>query len=64
MVLLSACGNAEAPTDDPVNSTSESTVSSIESSTTTGSDDAGFTSKNFDGKSFSVTYEQAIADFQ
>ena len=64
LILLAACGNAEAPTDDPANSTSESTVSSMESSTTTGSDDAGSTSKNFDGKSFSVTYEQAIADFQ
>ncbi|SIN83192.1 Peptidase propeptide and YPEB domain-containing protein [Carnobacterium alterfunditum] len=64
MILLSACGNAEAPTDDSINSTSESTASSMESSTTTGSDDVSSTSKNFDGKTFSVTYEQAVADFQ
>ncbi len=35
LILLSACGNAEAPTDDSINSTSESTASSMESSTTT-----------------------------
>ncbi|MBT2731811.1 PepSY domain-containing protein [Carnobacterium sp. ISL-102] len=64
LILLSACGNAEAPTDDSINSTSESTASSMESSTTTESDDVSSTSKNFDGKTFSVTYEQAIADFQ
>ncbi|WP_373470657.1 PepSY domain-containing protein [Carnobacterium alterfunditum] len=64
LILLSACGNAEAPTDDSINSTSESTTSSMESSTTTESDDVSSTSKNFDGKTFSVTYEQAIADFQ
>lgn len=49
LLLLAACGSAETPTN---------------SSTTTGSDVSSSVSENFEGKSFSVTYEQAIADFQ
>ncbi|WP_035051675.1 PepSY domain-containing protein [Carnobacterium pleistocenium] len=52
LILLAACGSTEAPTN---NSTS---------STTTGTDSSSSVSENFEGKSFSVTYEQAIADFQ
>lgn len=61
LVLLAACGGTETPTQDPENSTTESSAtSSMESSPTTESTD----SKNFEGKSFSVTYEQAVTDFQ
>ena len=52
LIFLAACGSTEAPTDNSA------------SSTITESDDSSSALKNFEGKSFSVTYEQAIADFQ
>lgn len=52
LLLLAACSSTEAPTN------------SSTSSTTTGTDSTSSVSENFEGKSFSVTYEQAIADFQ
>lgn len=73
LVVLAACGSTEAPVDDAVNSTTESTASSssmsssTSSSTTTGTVDSSSTSsesEKFEGKSFSVTPEQAIAEFQ
>lgn len=60
LILLAACGGTETTTDDSATSSKESTASSMASSSTTEST----TSKNFEGESFSVTYEQAIADFQ
>ena len=65
LALLAACGtetpNEEAPTSTPESEAS----SSMESSATSNSADSSSTSStNFEGKSFSVTYEQAVADFQ
>ena len=65
LALLVACGtetpNEEAPTSTPESEAS----SSMESSATSNSADSSSTSStNFEGKSFSVTYEQAVADFQ
>ncbi len=56
LILLAACGGTETTTDNSSTSSKESTASSSMTESTT--------SKNFEGKSFSVTYEQAIADFQ
>lgn len=69
LILLAACGSTEAPANDSANSTTESAASSssMVGSTTTGADDSSSTSaasKNFEGESFSVTLEQAVADFQ
>ena len=71
LLLLAACGNAEAPTEESTTSTSESATSSMESSSTSetmnsssAESSSETASKNFEGKSFSVTYEQAVADFQ
>ena len=65
LALLAACGtetpNEEAPTSTPESEAS----SSMESSATSNSADSSSTSStNFEGKNFSVTYEQAVADFQ
>ena len=65
LILLAACGGTDTTTNDSATSTKESTASSMASSSTTESANSESTaSKNFEGKSFSVTYEQAIADFQ
>lgn len=70
LVLLAACGSTETTTENTATSTTESsTTSSMESSSTTESMNASSAesnsgSKNFEGKEFSVTYEQAVADFQ
>lgn len=64
-ILLAACGGTETTTNDSATSTKESTASSmVSSSTTESASSESSASKNFEGKSFSVTYEQAIADFQ
>lgn len=65
LILLAACGGTETTTNDSATSTKESTASSmVSSSTTESASSESSASKNFEGKSFSVTYEQAIADFQ
>lgn len=67
LILLAACGGSKTTTDDSATSSKESTASSMTSSATTESADSSSessASKNFEGKSFSVTYEQAIADFE
>lgn len=65
LILLAACGGTDTTTNDSATSTKESTASSMASSSTTESASSeSSASKNFEGKSFSVTYEQAIADFQ
>ncbi|PZX04589.1 peptidase YpeB-like protein [Psychrobacillus insolitus] len=51
LILLAACGGQEEPTNNSASSTTESS-------------DSSSAAPNFEGKSFSVTYEQAIADFQ
>lgn len=51
LLLLAACGGQEEPTTNSASSTTESADSNAETA-------------NFEGKSFSVTYEQAIAAFQ
>lgn len=51
MLLLAACGGQEEPANNSASSTMESADSNAETA-------------NFEGKSFSVTYEQAIAAFQ
>ncbi|AEB30715.1 hypothetical lipoprotein precursor [Carnobacterium sp. 17-4] len=62
LALLAACGT-ETPNEETPTSTPESeSSSSMESSAT--SDSSSVSSTNFEGKSFSVTYEQAVADFQ
>lgn len=48
-MLLAACGGTEAPTNNSI---------------MTESDNSNSISKNFEGESFSITYEQAVADFQ
>ena len=58
LLLLAACSSTEVPTNSSTSSTGST------SSTTTGTDSSSSVSENFEGKSFSVTYEQAIADFQ
>ena len=65
LALLAACGT-ETPNEETPTSTPESeTSSSMESSATSSSaDSSSMSSTNFEGKSFSVTYEQAVADFQ
>ena len=65
LVLLAACGT-ETPNEETPTSTPESEASSsIESSATSNSaDSSSMSSTNFEGKNFSVTYEQAVADFQ
>ncbi|EDP68302.1 lipoprotein, putative [Carnobacterium sp. AT7] len=65
LILLAACGGTDTTTNDSATSTKESTANSMASSSTTESASSeSSASKNFEGKSFSVTYEQAIADFQ
>ena len=65
LILLAACGGTDTTTNDSATSTKESTANSMASSSTTESANSeSSASKNFEGKSFSVTYEQAIADFQ
>ena len=65
LILLAACGGTDTTTNDSATSTKESTASSMASSSTTESASSeSSASKNFEGKSFSVTYEQALADFQ
>lgn len=49
VMLLAACGGTEAPTNNSI---------------MTESDNSNSISKNFEGESFSITYEQAVADFQ
>lgn len=62
LLLLAACGGPETTTNDSANSTTESSAtSSMESSTTS---EESSNPKNFEGESFTVTYEQAIASFQ
>lgn len=52
ILLLAACGGQEEPSNNSA------------SPTTTEPSDSSSAEKNFEGKNFSVTYEQAIADFQ
>lgn len=62
LVLLAACGGTDTTTNDSATSTTESsTASSMESSATS---ESSSNPKNFEGESFTVTYEQAIASFQ
>lgn len=66
LILLAAC-STETPNEEAPASTSESeATSSMESTSMAESESSSSvaSSENFEGKSFSVNYEQAVADFQ